>query len=122
MTLEDKKYHPWAGRICDNLFAFAIDGRYHEPLILRRGKNYRFHVKVDLKTHHAQPFYFTKDPAGGMIGDTCESGHDPVELPGTDKPIANGVIVLKVTKDLPKHFYFQSRQCKFLGGPIFVED
>lgn len=89
---------------------------------LKRGKAYRFHVNVNPEVDYAQRFYFTADPAGGVKGDACEAGYDPVKLPGTPEPAANGVMTLDVGKDLPKLFYYQSRDAKFCGGIVMVHD
>ena len=67
-----------------------------------------------------EPFYFTKDVAGGASGDMCESTHDPIELDGAPKPVANGIYALKVTSAMPRVFYYQSRGSKFLGGLVIV--
>ena len=122
VTLVEKKLHPHAGRICDTDKAFAINGVHGKTLVLRRGHTYDFHVNVDLKVDSPQPFYFTKDPAGGLMGDMCEGTHDPVEIPGTMKPVSSGIYRLKVDEKFPKLAYYQSRNCKFLGGPVIVED
>lgn len=118
--MEDKKSHPLAGRICDTDKAFAINGVHGKNIHVRRGQTYKFQVNVDLKSNHPQPFYFTTDPAGGLMGDMCESSYDPAELAGTMKPVASGLYTLKVDDKTPKHFYYQSRNCKFLGGHVFV--
>jgi len=88
-------------------------------LHLRRGKRYAFHISQDLPNNYPQPFFFTSDLAGGMPGDACADNWQAPKVDGAPEAAVDGVVYLD-TKKLPKHFYYHSKNAKFLGGMVFV--
>jgi hypothetical protein len=77
-------------------------------LNLIRGHTYYFNVKTG-----NQPFFFTEDPAGGP----CAK-----RLCGTPEAVTCGTVCLRVGRELPKTFYYQSSCNEFLGGLVIVHD
>jgi len=71
---------------------------------------------------YPQPMMFTLDPAGGLLGDMAANGYAPREIKGTQVLNGNASVTLDVTRDLPKMFYYHSKNAKFIGGMCFVHD
>lgn len=116
VTLGPKNGHPWEHRIMGRE-AFHVDKIPGRAIHVKLGQTYRFHVKGNAGNR----FYFTHDVQGGKRGVQADSPlYDPVHLHGTPAPVADGFIELKVTSDLPKRFYYQSRDNNCLGGDVHV--
>lgn len=118
VTLGSKVGHPWEHRIMGSR-SLHVDGFNGKSIHLTRGHCYKFNVNgLD-----GNRFYLTHDVQGGKRGCQADSPlYDPVRLPGTFEPTANGTVELTVTHDLPKIFYYQSRDNNCLGGMVFVHD
>jgi len=118
IMLGSKVGHPWEHRIMGNR-AFIVNGVAGKAIHVTRGHTYKFNVKgLD-----GNRFYLTHDVQGGMKGVQADSPNfDPVKLPGTHDPMANGEFELNVTHDFPKMFYYQSRDNNCLGGMFFVHE
>lgn len=114
----ERKHHPHINRITDNDKCFAVNGQAGAIIHLKRGRKYTFRVKQEANDY-PQPFMFTSDLAGGVAGDACASNWQPGELPNTGPAVTNDTVVLD-TKTLPKLFYYQSKNAKFLGGMVMV--
>lgn len=113
-----KAGHPWQHRILGSE-AILVDRIPGRPIHVTRGHKYRFVVKGNGTDH----FYFTHDVQGGRRGVQSDSPlYDPVHLPGTPSPVPSGEVVLDVTSDLPKMFYYQSRNNNCMGGHVFVHE
>lgn len=98
---------------------FKVDGQNRKKLELKVGHTYRFNVVQESKDglyHHF--FCFTKDNQGGHI--VRGKKVFPEVLKGAPKPCAHGSIKLKVTKDMPKTFYYQDVNTPNMGGQVVI--
>jgi hypothetical protein len=118
VTLGSKVGHPWEHRIMGSR-AIYVNGISGKSIHVTRGHTYTFNVKgLD-----GNRFYFTHDVQGGKRGFQADSPlYNPVQLPGTKEPTANGSFEVSVNCDFPKMFYYQSRDNNCLGGMVFVHE
>lgn len=122
VTFEHKNGHPWAHHIHKTDRAIAIDGCLGKTLFLTRGHIYIFHVAKS--KYDCDYLYFTEDPRGGKPYRSEYTGkcYDPIPMSHSPEPTSNGYVVLRITDDTPKVFYYQSRSYRFCGGLCIVKD
>lgn len=103
-------------------FVFAINGVPCGRVHLKVGHTYCFDVKENPEAGK-QHFYFTTDVLGGPRG-TWAPSPDYVarKLPGSPDPSALGPVYLKITKDTPRTFYYQSADTPAMGFNVIVHD
>lgn len=98
--------HPFFG--IGHRMGFAVNGVQGKPLVVVRGKTYSFHVDAGIQ----HDFYLsTSDVGWGAAAYTNGvSGQFVYE----------GVVTFKPDSDTPDVLYYQCRNHKSMGGPIYV--
>ena len=110
VRLVDKVGHPWEHRIVGTDKCIALNDTKGPTLHLTCGHYYLFDVDMS----DGSSFFFTTDPMGA--GPSDPSSWKPPVLPGAPGPAQSGIVCLKVTKDMPRIFYYNNDKHSCMGG------
>lgn len=91
-----------------NKVGFVINGAQGRPLVLVRGKTYKFNVN----TPPMHDFYLTSDPVGAGPGALSEGVEGNFTFRGT--------VTFKPSKDTPDLVYYACRNHQNMGGEIHI--
>lgn len=103
---------------------FAVDGYAKGAIHVKRGHTYSFTINQDPTTEgYEHMLFFTDDFLGGPAGYAAiPDTWSPSKLPGSPDPVGSGTVLLTISHDWPKLFYYQDSQNPACGGMIWIHD
>lgn len=117
--MDKQSTHPYFGRGSPKGYSIigaedSVCGISGGKLVLQRGRTYEFDIFTgrDCVTRELEqePFFFTTNPVGG---------NSDGNIFGVT-PTVNGVLRITVDESVPKQFFYQSTNNKFVGGIVEI--